>query len=679
MIVLALIITVLFMNGNAFGIETVVDEDAEQSSSTAYFTANDLNGSWSTDGACRIVLSGTDASITGNGAYYNDGSITIKNGGKYVISGELDDGSIIVDAYNSSKVWIMLDGVTINCEDDACIIVDQADKVFLTLAEGTDNTLTSGSSYSDEALADNTGGAIFSHDDLTINGSGTLTITTSYKHGIDANDSLVIAGGTISITCPQDGIHANDPVHITGADVTIAAGDDAIHSDTAFYMADGTILITECTEGIEALTIDVDGGDITIYATDDGMNANGGSDSNMFGGKGGMNGGMGHMGGMDGGFDSADTSAAEDASGMPAAPDQEDASDQTGMADAEDASGMPAAADQKMEESSVSGTDKSQDADTAEIAETEESYIRINGGNITIINTTGRDADGLDSNGSIYIEGGTVLISLLGSNGNCALDCATESGGSLVVNGGTLVACGDSSMAESFSDSSTQCAVLYNMDTTAEAGTELTLQDTSGNVILSYTPVTSYNSVAMSCADMTAGETYTFTAGETTEEFTISSTAMTVGNASGMGGMMGGMMGGSMGTQSGTADNSGGFQKGHRGSGRRRFDNSSEGTGDSTDDGSTDESMPPMMPGDGSTDENAPQMENGEGGGQGGHFGDNTVGPNTQDDDAQEDAQQSVSTAKDVRELSSDVWKWMASAGVVLIAGLAAAFLFRKN
>ena len=106
-IVLALIITVLFMNGNAFGIETVVDEDAEQSSSTAYFTANDLNGSWSTDGACRIVLSGTDASITGNGAYYNDGSITIKNGGKYVISGELDDGSIIVDAYNSSKVWII--------------------------------------------------------------------------------------------------------------------------------------------------------------------------------------------------------------------------------------------------------------------------------------------------------------------------------------------------------------------------------------------------------------------------------------------------------------------------------------------------------------------------------------------------------------------------------------------
>ena len=149
-------------------------------------------------------------------------------------------------------------------------------------------------------------------------------------------------------------------------------------------------------------------------------------------------------------------------------------------------------------------------------------------------------------------------------------------------------------------------------------------------------------------------------------------------------------------TQSGRTDNSGGFQKGHRGGGYRRVDNSSEGTGDSTDEGSTDGSMPPMMtgdgstdgtdgsvsqmmPGDGSTDENAPQMENGDGGGQGGHFGDNTVRPNTQDDDAQEDAQQSVSTAKDVRELSMDVWKWMAGAGVVLIAGLAAAFLFRKN
>ena len=575
-IVIALIVTILFMNGASLGITPVVDEDAESYTGTAYFTANDQNGTWSTASSCVITLNGTGADIKGNGAYYNDGSVTIKNGGSYVISGSLEDGSIIVDAYVSSKVWIMLDNVEINCEDDACIIVDQADKVFLTLAEGSVNTLTSGGTYSSQALEDNTGGVIFSHDDLTINGSGTLNITGSYKHGIDANDSLHITGGTINITCPQDGLHVNDEINIMGADISIAAGDDGIHSDTAFYIASGTILISECYEGIEAITIDMDGGDVTIYPSDDGLNANGGSD-NAFGG--GMHGGGMHGGGTDADGGGSDTSSGESTAGATFdgrpdmtdnAPDMTDNSGMTdnapdmtngngmpgGRPDMADGNGMPDNSD--MPDGAANSADA--DGDASQESSAEDSYIKINGGTLTIINETGRDADGIDSNGSIYINGGTIMVSLTGSGGNCALDYGSESGGILQVNGGTLIAAGDSSMVEAFSETGSQCAVLYNMEETAEAGTEFTVTDAGGNVILSGAPATSYNSVGFSCSEMTVGGTYTITVGDTTEEITLESTSTTLGTSSGMGGH-GGMMNG----QDGTMERPDGM-KGGRGS-----------------------------------------------------------------------------------------------------------------
>ena len=684
--VLALIVTILFMNGSALGIGTVVDGDAEYNSGNAYFTDNDMNGSWDTGSASTITLNGNSASISGNGAYYNDGSVTIKNAGKYVISGELTDGSIIVDAYNSSKVWIMLDGVTIGCEDDACLIVDQADKVFLTLAEGSVNTLTSGSVYSSEALSDNTGGVIFSHDDLTINGSGTLNLTGSYKHGIDANDSLVITGGTINVTCPADGLHVNDEVNIMDADLTISAGDDGIHSDTSFYMASGSVTITDCYEGIEAVTIDVDGGDIALYSSDDGMNANGGS-SEMAGG--GFGGGHGDMGG---GTDTADQDLAVS-----------------------------------------SQTDQAETASE----ETEESYIRINGGTVTVVNENGRDADGLDSNGSIYISGGTVLINLLGSNGNCALDYGSESGGELIVTGGTLVACGDSSMAEAFSEKCTQCAVLYNIEQTAEAGNAFTVTDASGSVIINHTPVTSYSSVAFSCADLVTGETYTAAAGDISEEFTMESTAMTLGSSSsmmggmgqggmGQGGMgQGGMGQGGMGQggmeQGGmeqddaavegteTADSSSsesaedtGSEEGTETAGQGNFGEHHGGghgrgpQGDSdmtSQDGGTPPEMPadgemPEMPADGEmpempADGEMPEMP--EGGempemptdGEMPAGGENAPGQQETAEDTSDEA--TVDTKTDVRDLSSETWTLLGASFLVLIAGIAVGKLYRKG
>ena len=472
---LTLLLTVAFMNGEKLGVEAVADEDAEYSAGSAFFTANDQDGGWSDNAyTTYVTLDGTGGSVNGSGAYFYDGDLVISNSGWYVLSGSLADGSVVVDADSSAKVWLRLAGVAVSCADDACLRVDQAEKVFLTLAEGTENTFVSGDSYSDDALSDNTGGAIFAHDDLTINGGGSLRVTAGYRHGIDANDELVITGGDITVTAPEDAIHVNDSFRFMAATLTIDAGDDAIHSDGDIYVESGTIRIDRCYEGMEALTIDIAGGDVSIRPTDDGLNANGGTAGF----------GMGRFGG-----------------------------EQTAQESASDA---------------------------------EETYIRVSGGTLTVVNETGRDADGLDSNGSIYIDGGTILVSLSGDGGNNAIDFGSESGGECVVTGGVIVACGGASMMEGFSDSSTQCAVLYCLDSTAAAETAFRVLDAAGAEVLAYTPPCSYSAVSFSAPALTVGETYTVTVGDAETALAPESTAVTLGNADSTGGMggMGGMGGG---------------------------------------------------------------------------------------------------------------------------------------
>lgn len=381
---LALAVTVLFMNGEKLGIQVIRDEDSEENESSQYFTANDQNTGWTA--ATTITLNGDTAALSGPGAYANGGSVTITAAGYYDVTGTLTDGSLIVDAGKNAKVFIRLNGVYITCADDAAIRVNQADKVFLTLAEGTENAVTSGEAYSETALADKTDGTIFSHDDLTINGSGSLTVTAAYKHGIAANDSLRITGGSITVTAPADTIHVNDTLRITGASLTLTAGDDAIHSDTSIAILGGSITVTDCYEGIEALEILIEDGDITVTSTDDGINACG-----------------------------------------------------TQTADGN----LPS--------------------------------VTINGGTVTLLNPSGRDADGIDSNGNIDIGGGLVYISLVGDGSNCALDYGSENGGVCRINGGTVVACGGSSMLETMSENSAQPSLLYAGANQA-AGTEITLE-----------------------------------------------------------------------------------------------------------------------------------------------------------------------------------------------------------
>ena len=569
---LALAVTVLFMNGEALGIRVVRDEDSETNEDSGYFTTNDQNTTWTADTA--ITLSGDTATVSGSGAYANGGSVTIASAGYYDVTGTLTDGSLIVDAGKNAKVFLRLNGVTITCSDDAAIRVDQADKVFLTLAEGTENTVTSGETYSEAALADKTDGAIFAHDDLTINGSGALTVTAAYKHGIAANDSLRITGGTITVTAPADTIHVNDSLHITGAAITLSAGDDAIHSDTAIAILGGSITVNTCYEGIEAPEILIEDGAVTVTSTDDGINASG-----------------------------TETS-----------------------------------------DGSLPG-------------------VTINGGTVTLLNPSGRDADGIDSNGNIDINGGLVYISLVGDGGNCALDYGSENGGACRINGGTVVACGSSTMLETMSENSAQPSLLY-AGTTQAAGTEITLQNANGETLLTYAAPNSFSAVLVSCPEMQAGSTYTLTLGDTAQEIPLTQVATTYGVSGGMGGGMGDM--GDMGGRGGMNGGPGGSTP-TSGTADSATDDTAlpggSGTPPTKPDGTTDRPTPP----DGDTGGTMPAAPDGSADGQPVTPQDGQTAP-----DQQAETGESFTLDKNGKAL-------LLASAAVLALGLTVAFLYRKK
>ena len=254
--VAALVLTLLFMNGKAIGLVEAEKENQETDSNE--FTANDLNDAPDTDSSTIIELNGNIANVKGNGAYFANNCLHIVYAGTYVLSGQLD-GNIVVKADGDDKIWLVFDGLSINCDSDAGLRIEQADKVFINLKEGSINTISCGKNYDSALVKDGVDGALFSRNDLTINGSGTLNINAEYKHGIVCNDTLKITNGNINVNAAEDGIHVNDELKMKQASLTVSAGDDGItvsndKEEGEFYMESGTINVTQSYEGIEAVS-----------------------------------------------------------------------------------------------------------------------------------------------------------------------------------------------------------------------------------------------------------------------------------------------------------------------------------------------------------------------------------------------------------------------------------------
>ena len=438
---------------------------------TDMFTKRDLAGTYDESEAVKITLSGKTAACNSSNVQIEDGVVTIKAAGVYVLSGTFTDGTIVVDAGDDDKVQLVLDGVSITAADYAAIYAKNADKVFVTLAEGAGNSLTVSGDYV-QTDDNNVDAVIFAKCDLTLNGTGSLTVKDNTGHGIVSKDDLVVTGGTYTIysqdhclngkdsvriadgtfnlSCDEDGIHAgNDDqqdgyVYIEGGDINISVGDDAIHAEGLLIITGGDIDVSKSCEGVEGDKILVTGGDIDVISSDDGFNAAGGSS-----GSGDNHDGFGGGPGMGGVYMDADSDA----------------------------------------------------------------YIFITGGTINI-NANG---DGIDSNGCIGITGGSVYVLGPSDNGNGAMDygiCAA-------ITGGEIVAVGGSGMAQGFGDESTQCSALVNFDEWVDAGETITLTDSDGKEVLSYKADKKFNSVVISTSDMKQGGTYTLTVGDQSSTFTL--------------------------------------------------------------------------------------------------------------------------------------------------------------
>lgn len=530
-------------------------ESAAAAASNAY-SNRDLDATYDADEAVAVDLSSLS------------GDYTITSEGVYVFTGTLSDGAILVNAGEEDKVQIVLSCASISNSDGPAIYAVSADKVFITAADGTSNTLLDGESYGEDSFGNNPDGAIFSRCDLTLNGTGTLSVTGNYKFGIAGKDDVVIAELTLSVTAASDGISGKDSVSINSGTIDVAAGGDGIVSVNADDESKGSVLIdggtitistdgsdADSTKGIKAqVAVTINDGAITIDAEDDGIHSGatltvtGGTFKIRTGDDGmhsddllAISGGEitveSSYEGLEAGTltisgGTIDVTASDD--GLNAAGGSDDASQQNGrQADA--------------------------------FAEDASKTILISGGTITI----NADGDGIDSNGYLTVTGGTIYVSGPTDSRNGALDA----GVSMTISGGVIVAAGASGMAQGFDQSSEQASLSYTCSETQQAGTTITLKDSSGNVVASFTPEKAYQNVIISAPDMTEGESYTLYSGSSSvESVTLSGIVTNVGSGSisgGSGSFDDGFSGGQIQDDSGQMPGGGGQMPGGGGGGRR--------------------------------------------------------------------------------------------------------------
>ena len=205
-----------------------------------------------TEGATQIAASGDSIVVTGDGAVAENGKVTIRKAGTYLLSGTLEEGQLLVDAEEGAEIILIFDGFKISNSTDAPLLFASGSSITLVLKDGSKNAVTDLRNSAEENQA-----AIYTKSDLTISGNGTLDVTGTAEDAIHSKTNVTVQGGTINLK----------------------AGDDAIHADETLTILDGKVTVLESEEGLEGLVVDIQGGDITVNASDDGLNASDGSGS----------------------------------------------------------------------------------------------------------------------------------------------------------------------------------------------------------------------------------------------------------------------------------------------------------------------------------------------------------------------------------------------------------------
>ena len=381
------------------------------------FSQRDLEQSWDESTAVRIELTGDAASSDSDAVQIDGGTVTITSEGVYVLSGTLSNGSIIVDARDEDKVQLVLNGVSVTSSDFAAIYAKNADKVFVTLAENTENTLVNENGFTE--IDDNhVDAVIFSKCDLTLNGAGELTVTSPAGHGIVSKDELTITGGIYTITASGHGLAGKDSVAIAAGSFVIDSGKDGIHaededdSEAGFiYLSDGDFTITAQGDGISASgMLEIAGGNYHITT------GGGSAASEMKGGDSQLEPGAGQNGAAQGGQpgEPPAQSGQTDSKAPPEKP-EEDKNPKIDVNDAE------------QEKDFTESNEVSSDSTSQKGLKSSTSVI-VQAGNFTLDTAD----DGVHSNGTVTITGGEWTIRT-GDDGIHADGALTITGGSFSI------------------------------------------------------------------------------------------------------------------------------------------------------------------------------------------------------------------------------------------------------
>ena len=416
--------------------ETSAQSEAGTFSSADMFTERDLAGTYEESGAVYVTLS--DDGITGetDGVAINGQMVTITAEGTYIFSGTLSEGQIVVDADNA-KVQIVFDNVDITCASSAAVYVKSAEKVFVTLAEGSQNTLRNTDEY--VAIDDNNIDAvIFSKSDLTLNGTGSLTIVSAEGHGIVSKDDLKITGGTYDITAAGHALSGKDSVRIADGTFILTAEKDGIHAENVddeekgyIYIADGDFTITSDGDGMDASNIvQIEDGTFDITAGGGAANSLKTHESDVPGGPGG---GMPQNG------------ERPDGESMPQMGEKPDGENMTEMGKRPDGTTppeKPSQTDQSDTADETAAPDNATDHQSSSAETTED----------TTTDESGTSTKGIKAGGGMYLNGGTYQIDSaddsIHSNANITIadgtytlatgDDGVHADDALIVNGGTI-------------------------------------------------------------------------------------------------------------------------------------------------------------------------------------------------------------------------------------------------
>ena len=546
------------------------------------FSNRDYEVGYDESESISIQLNGSSAACPSSAVQISGSTVTITAAGTYVISGTLDNGTLIVDTDKESKVQLVFDDAHIHSETSAALYILQADKVFLTLSDGSANTLSNGGTFTD-IDENNIDSTLFSKEDLTMNGSGTLTVTSPGGHGIVSKDELTITSGTYTVTSAFHGLAGKDCICITNAELMITAGKDGIHAendedaDLGFlYLESGTYNISAEGDGLSASSyLQIDGGSFSIITGGGSANATQ-QTSDFWGGFPGMPGqqstsaqiedstsikGIKSTGSLlvNGGsfsIDSADDALHSNSSLTVNNGTFTIASGDDGF-HADDVLTITAGTITVTESyealeglsidilsgtfilyatddglNAAGGNDQSgyggmRGGDS--FVANSDSYINIAGGSL-YINAAG---DAIDSNGTLTISGGDIIISGANNGDTSILDY--ESSGTIT--GGTFVGTGASMMNMNFS-SAVQGVIMVTVGNQS-ANTLITLSDSDGQVLISREADQAFSCIILSTPDLVQGETYTLTVGSSSSEITLNNLVYSSGSMGNMGNMGG--------------------------------------------------------------------------------------------------------------------------------------------